>query len=293
MNTIGEALQSGVAALAPAGEAAHSETLLLLAHVFKRRREWIVAHPEVAVTAKQASELAALCERRRRGSPIAYVLGSAGFYGRDFIVNEGVLVPRPETEHLVEEAIAFIRERIGTTSNATLGVLDVGVGCGTIACTIAAETAVAVEGTDLSAAAVRIAQTNAHHLNVAGRCRFHHGDLAEPVRGRRFDVVVANLPYVPTADLPQAPSPVSFEPRNALDGGYDGLRLYRRLVPQLPRLLKPGALVVLEAAPPTIEALKDLVCDALPNYAISIGYDYANLARYVKARDQRFGVVRG
>jgi release factor glutamine methyltransferase len=250
-----------------------------LAHALGRSREWIVAHPEALVTRRQESEFVALCEWRARGTPIAYLLGSAGFYGRDFIVDESVLVPRPETEHLVDEAIAFLGE-LGERGS----VLDVGTGCGAIACTIAAETSATVAATDVSSAAVALATKNADRLGVAGRCTFYEADLTEPVRAQTFDVVVANLPYVPSADIPGAPNPLAFEPRTALDGGPDGLAIYRRLLPQLPRLLKPNSLILLEAAPPTIKTLGKLTQSTLPDFTISVGYDYAGLARYIKGR---------
>ncbi|MBV8530793.1 MAG: peptide chain release factor N(5)-glutamine methyltransferase, partial [Candidatus Eremiobacteraeota bacterium] len=193
-------------------------------------------------------------------------------------VNENVLVPRAETEHLVDEAVAFIR--------GPMRVLDVGTGCGAIACTIAAETNAAVDGTDISSDAIEIAKENARRLRVADRCRFHRGDLINPVARDRFDVIVANLPYVPTSDLPQPPSAAFFEPREALDGGPDGLDLYRRLLLLLPALLNERTLLLLEAAPPTIPALADIVRSALPHVTIAIGRDYAGLARYVKAQAQ-------
>ncbi len=254
------------------------DSLVLLAHALGRSREWIVAHPEQRVSRMQERAFMSLCERRARGTPVAYLLGSAGFYGREFLVDERVLVPRPETEHLVEEAIRFIQQRGGSCR-----VLDVGTGSGAIACSIAAETNALVDATDVSHAAIAVAARNAERLAVFDRCQFRHGHLTAPVSKRRYDVVVANLPYVPTADLPQAPEAASFEPRVALDGGSDGLALYRRLLPQLPPLLDATALVLLEAAPPTVEGLDALARLALPGFTTSIGHDYAGLARYVKA----------
>jgi release factor glutamine methyltransferase len=198
------------------------------------------------------------------------------------VVDESVLVPRPETEHLVEEALEFIRERIYPRDGPPK-VLDVGTGSGAIACTIASETAAKVDATDVSKNALTVAIENARRLGVSERCRFCEGDLVEPVRGNRYDVVIANLPYVPSSDLRQAPDPTAFEPRLALDGGPDGLALYRRLLPQIPQLLTSESLVLLEAAPPTIPMLKELLQTTLPNFAISIGHDYAGLARYIKA----------
>jgi len=185
------------------------------------------------------------------------------------------LIPRPETEHLVDEALRFIGSR-------PLHVLDVGTGSGAIACTIAAETTATVCGTDISPAAVAIANENARRLGVVDRCRFYAGDLTEPVGAQRFDLVVANLPYVPTADIADNPDPVAYEPRQALDGGPDGLALYRRMLDTLPPLVNPDALILLEAAPPTMPGLAAIATFALPDCAIAVGRDYAGLDRYLK-----------
>jgi release factor glutamine methyltransferase len=274
--TIGELLIEGVACLERRSESPRADATLLLAHAIGSPRERVVAHAEAEISHAQARRFAALCDRRAAGVPIAYLLGSAEFYGRDFDVNEKVLVPRPETEHLVDEAL-----RAGNVRAES--VLDVGTGCGVIACTIAAETDAIVAGTVSSFPEIGIARENARRLGVAHRCAFHVGDLTQPVRSARFDVVVANLPYIPTRDLPKPPDPVSFEPREALDGGIDGLALYRRLLEQLPPLLNDDALILLEAAPPTINELKAQVACAFPNYVVEVGHDYAGLARYVKA----------
>ncbi len=250
--------------------------MLLLGRVLDRESAWMAAHGEAAVSRAETQEFARLCRRRCAGVPVAYLLGDAEFYGLRFMVNEAVLVPRPETEHLVDDAIGFIR--------GAMRVLDVGTGCGAIACTIAAQTQAYVDGTDSSRRAVGIANENVRRLGYTDRCRFHHGNLTEPVRTRRFDVVIANLPYVPTVELPKRPEPASFEPRAALDGGPDGLALYRELLPKLPSLLAEDSLVLLEAAPPTIHGLRELACSTFPNFAISVAPDYAGLDRYLKIR---------
>jgi release factor glutamine methyltransferase len=282
--TVAQTLARGIVALAKAGDSPRSDALLLLAHVLGRDRAWLVAHGETFLSKPQAEKFAALCEVRAVGTPLAYILGTAGFYGRDFVVNESVLVPRPETEHLVEEAIAHVKARVNPNlPKHFVTALDVGCGSGAIACTIAAENAnVFVEGTDTSLAAIKVAEHNARRLNVIGRCRFHFGSFAMPVRERTFDVVVANLPYVPTADLPKPPEAAGFEPREALDGGPDGLAAYRDFLPTAPALLKPGGLLLLEAAPPVIDELAVLVNRAFPRVEFDVGEDYAGLARYVK-----------
>ena len=257
-----------------ARSASRTDAMLLLAHVMHRDRAWLLAHGDEFPSVEEVKAFERLFAERARGVPIAYLLGSAGFFGREFLVNESVLIPRPETEHLVEEAIRFIGAR-------ALRVLDVGTGCGAIACTIAAETNATVDATDISSAAIEIAKKNAGRLGVSARCNFYVGDLADPVKDQRYDVIVANLPYIPTDDIPQKPDSTAFEPRIALDGGFDGLALYRRLLDAVPPLLASDAVILLEAAPPTMAALVRLAKSTFPDSAIALGRDYAGLDRYL------------
>ena len=282
--TVAQILARGIVTLAKSGESPRTDALQLLAHVLERDRAWVVAHGEAFISKPQADKFAGLCERRAGGVPLAYILGFAGFYGREFVVNEKVLVPRPETEHLVDEALAHVKQRVNPNyPKQFVTALDVGIGSGAIACTIAAENgSVFVEGTDTSLAAIKVAEHNARRLNVIKRCRFHFGSFAMPVGDRQYDVVVANLPYVPTGDVPKPPDSAGYEPREALDGGADGLAAYRDFVPAAPGLLKPGGLLLLEAAPPIMDGLTALVEDAFPRTEFVVGEDYAGLVRYVK-----------
>lgn len=246
----------------------------LLAHVLGKDRAWLIAHPDARLTPEQQRDYEALLERRAAGEPLAYVTGEAWFYGRRFDVTPAVLVPRPETEHLVDEALAFLRD---FAADRPPVVLDVGTGSGAIAATIAAERPGAVVyATERSPAAFDVARRNLHG------CRLELADLLPADASMRFDCVIANLPYVPTADVPCKPDPVGFEPREATDGGEDGLREYRRLLRVLPPRMNPGGLFLLEAAPPTILALRDLSAAAFAAARIEIGRDYAGLERYVK-----------
>lgn len=275
MTTFATALSEATARLRHR-ESARADAVLLLEHATGQTRAWMAAYGENTLSANAEAEFASLCERRNTGMPAAYLVGSAGFYGHEFVVNESVLIPRPETEHLIDEAIAFI-------GDARSAVLDVGTGSGAIACTIAARTNARVDATDISRDALQTAIANARRLDVGDRCRFRHGDLTEPVDGHRYDVVVANLPYVPSGDVPMRPDPIAFEPRVALDGGPDGLTHYRRLVERLPVLLNSRALVLLEAAPQTIQALRELVQGSLTDFTVAAFKDYAGLDRYVRA----------
>lgn len=276
--TVGRALADGIDALR-AGDSARADALLLLARALGCGREWILAHGDAPMAGTAAQRFFELCAARREGRPIAYVLGEAGFYGRTFAVDDRVLVPRPETECLVDAALRFLK-RTGRSSPA---LLDVGCGSGAIGCTLAAEVPDAtVLGTDDSPGAVEVAAANARRLDVASRCAFECGDLATPAAGRRFDVVLANLPYVPTNRVEGKPHPLGFEPRRALDGGRDGLDAYRRFLPAAPALLEPGGLLLLEAAPPQMEGLLDLVRGAFAGSRIAVGDDLGGLARYLE-----------
>jgi release factor glutamine methyltransferase len=238
-----------------------------------------VTHAESPLTAEQAAAFFALVERREAGEPVAYIVGSCGFYGRTFLVDPRVLVPRPETEHLVEAVLDDLRARKKTAGT----IVDVGTGSGAIAVTLACELPeLGVFATDVSADALAVARRNAAANNVFQHVTFLRGDLLAPLaRFGPVDLVVANLPYIPAADVPSAPNPVGFEPRVALDGGPDGLDLYRRLLAQLPSATVPGAGIFLEAAPGTIEPLAELAQATLPGAHIEIGEDYAGLDRFV------------
>ena len=277
MTSVAQTLAEGTALLHDSSASPRADALLLLGHALNRGRDWIAAHGDATPSREEARAFERLSAERGKGVPVAYLLGSAGFYGREFFVSESVLVPRPETEHLVAEAIAFIGDRSSR-------VLDVGTGSGVIACTIAAATQTPVHATDISPAAIRVAKKNAQRLGVADRCKFLAGDLTEPVRNERYDVVVANLPYIPTAEIPSKPDPIAYEPREALDGGPDGLNLYRRLLNELPAFLTPSSMLILEAAPPTIQRLRHLMRHSLPNFTIAVCNDYAGLGRYLRAK---------
>jgi len=257
--------------------------MLLLAHAFKRERAWLLAHGEARAPNSVTERFDALCAERKTGMPIAYVLGSGGFYGREFAVDRRVLVPRPETERLIDVALLFLHERRNADPRRRMRVLDVGVGSGAIACTIAAENPnVLVDGTDVSPGALEVARSNAQKLGVGARCRLRCGRYAQPVAGRRYDVILANLPYVATAEIPPVPSALAFEPREALDGGADGLDSYREFVPAAPGAIEPGGLMLLEAAPEQMAGLERLVARAFPAATIEIGADFAGDARYLK-----------
>lgn len=279
--TIGEALRDAAVRLEPVGGTGRLDAAFLLAHAGGITRQEMIAHRDRALDEELAARFEGLVARRERGEPLPYVTGEAGFYGRMFGVDERVLVPRPETELLVEWAVRHLRA-IGAEDGSAA---DIGTGSGAIAVTLAAELPqLDVYATDVSQEAVTVARRNAARNNVFQHVTFLHGNLHEPLlQFAPFDAVVANLPYVPSAEVPAAPDPVSFEPRAATDGGPDGLALYRILVPHLSALVKPRGIVVLEAAPVNVRALETLVADSLAGAGIETVRDYADLERFVVA----------
>ena len=277
--TIAEALQAAGDQLDAVGGTGRLDATMLLEHVTGAKRDAFVAFGTRLLSDEEVQAFDENVARRQRGMPIAYIIGNVGFYGRLFAVDERVLVPRPETEHVVESAIADLRGRAKTAGN----VADIGTGCGAIAVSLAGELPDAwVFGTDISRDAVTLARRNAARNKVFQSCTFLHGDLAAPlIRFAPFDTIVANLPYIPTGEIPRSPDPVSFEPLLALDGGSDGLELYRRLIAQLPGVAAPDATIFFEAAPGTIEPLAVLVEAAFANAYVEIGEDYGGLERFV------------
>jgi release factor glutamine methyltransferase len=277
--TVAEALRATSRRLDAAAGSGRLDAALLLEHVTGATRESFITDEARVLTGVERAAFAEAVERRLTGEPVAYITGTAGFYGRTFSVDERVLVPRPETEHLVEAALEALRAT-GKTSGC---IADIGTGSGAIAITLAAELPDAwIFGTDISHGAIDVARRNAARNNVFQSCTFLHGDLAAPLgRFAPFDLLVANLPYVASHEIPAPPDPVAFEPELALDGGPDGLALYRRLIAELPALLAPQAPVVFEAAPATIGPLAELVRAAFPGADVRIGSDYAGLERFL------------
>lgn len=278
--TIGEALAAAVVDVPP-GEA-RREIVALLAAAAGRESAWVRAHDDAALEPSAHRRFLDAVARRSAGEPIAYILGRAGFYGREFIVDAHVLVPRPETEHLIDVAIAAL------SAVAEPEALDVGTGSGAIAVTLAFELPNArIDAVDVSPHALAVARENAERLGVATRVSFFEGDLLAPFDGRLYDAIVANLPYVPTADIAPSPDPVSYEPRLALDGGADGLDAYRRLLDAAPAHLKPGGVLLMEAAPPLMDVLCALARRSFPLGTVTLGRDYGERDRFVKVETPR------
>jgi release factor glutamine methyltransferase len=237
-------------------ESPRAEARLLLAHAMGVRREDIIsgAHPDDAALARFRTAV----ERRLAREPFAYIVGRREFFSLDFAVGPGVLIPRPETEMLIEEAL-----RRYPQADTTLRVLDLGTGSGCLLLAFLSERPHAEGvGIDKSDIALRFARRNAEHLGIAGRARFLCDNWAESVHAR-FDLIFANPPYVKSSDIPTlAPEIAAHEPAAALDGGLDGLEAYRRIAPALRELLSPGGCAFVEIGEGQAEAVSAIFTNA-------------------------------
>ena len=247
------------AALNIDSSSARIEVQCLLQAVLQVNRAWLLTHPEQLLSDEQTSRLSALYERRLNGEPIAYLLGEREFYGLNFKVTRATLIPRPETELLVELALQrcgrVAAPPPGTHRPAPCGripqqgawrVLDLGTGSGAIALNIAhARPDAEVVAVDASAAALEVAQFNMQRLNL-GNVRLLHSDWFSALRGERFDMIVSNPPYIAAGDAHLAQGDVRFEPRTALTSGTDGLDDIRRICTQAKAHLNPNGWLLLE-----------------------------------------------
>lgn len=221
-------------------EQPYQAALILLAHVLQKTKTWVLAHPETHLNPDQKTQLEALVQRLQAGEPLPYLTGKQAFFGLDFAVSPAVLIPRPETELLVEEALNWLDGHPGATH-----ALDVGTGSGCIAVSLATRKPwLSINATDLSAEALKLAEQNAETNHVRDQIMFEQADLMPSV-DQSFDLVCANLPYIPTNKLEEV-NTLGFEPTLALDGGVDGLRLIRRLLELLPSRINAPALILLE-----------------------------------------------
>ena len=257
MRTWGDARTAATARLrsAPDPHTAARAADVLLAHVLGVGKEALYAHPERELATAEDSRFQELVERRSRGEPVAYLRGFKEFYGLRFRVDPRVLIPRPETEILVEAA----RERI---AGRALSIVDVGTGSGAIAVAIAAhEHRVRVTATDSSRDALVVAEANALANGVADRVEFRHGDLLAPIT-ERVDLVCANLPYLRDDTVKEwvgERSSLAFEPRVAVVAGADGLGIIGRCVADLPRVLAPDGAALFECDPPQVAAVSEML----------------------------------
>jgi release factor glutamine methyltransferase len=287
--TVREALARGTRRLiAAALPSATLDAEFLLLCVLDRDRAWIYTHPEELIDRGKAEAFSKLIERRIAGEPTQYLTGRQEFWGLEFEVNAAVLIPRPETEHLIEVAL----ERLGPERRkAALRIVDVGTGSGCIAVALAKELPAAqITATDISQAALQTAARNAARHRVSERIRFIEGDLLAPFLKETaegaplFDLVVSNPPYIGREEAGSLPLEVrEHEPEAALYGGETGNELYASLLAQAAEILAPGGQVVVELGYRSLDLVRSLLegCKEWRGFAVTL--DLAGIARVASA----------
>lgn len=276
--TVAELLEEAMRVLQGAGETPLLDAQLILGRVLSRPRTWILAHPEAALSPDQATQARRMAARRAEGCPLPYLLGEWEFYGLSFEVTPDVLIPRPETELLVDLALARL-----TALDRPARVLDVGTGSGCIAIAIAARfPRAAVAAVDLSQAALAVAQRNArrHGLDTMEWIR---SDLFAALEnsGRRFDLIVSNPPYIPAGMLAEL-AVSRFEPALALDGGPDGLAVIRALLSRAGAFLETSGQLLVEIEASQGEAARSLAREVFPDRPARIHPDLAGRDRVLQ-----------
>lgn len=297
-------LASGALLLEQAGiETARLDAECLLAAVLGRPRWQLTLEPNRRLSVEEFGQTLRLFQRRERREPLAYILGTREFWSLPFSVSSGVLVPRPETETLVEAALAAWGEmraasREPRTANGVPSaqcretgptIVELCTGSGAVAVALATELPTArILATDVSWRALRVARANAERNGVAERITFLRGNLCRAVDGHvpaeSADLVVANPPYIPTGELVTLMPEVQWEPRLALDGGADGLRVAREIIETSPDRIRPGGFLLLEIGAEQAEAVQALVAASGRLEPARLRRDLAGLPRVVVAR---------
>lgn len=256
------------------------EAEILIRHVLAIDRAQFFSKLYEKISQTYEIQISRLLERRIAGEPLSYITETREFYGLDFYVNTNVLIPRQETELLVDDILGHFSG--DEYSARQLEVADVGTGSGIIAITIAYHlTWATVYATDISLDALHVADNNRQKHGVEDRVHLLQGDLLEAVEGP-VDVIVANLPYLSIDDLVGLSSEVNWEPRCALDGGVDGLDVIRRFIREVPSCLRVGGVMLLEIAPTQGEAVLNLCRESFPDCELTILQDLAGLSRVVR-----------
>jgi release factor glutamine methyltransferase len=294
VSTVGELLREGIDRLtASDSETARLDAELLLGFAVGVDRSAIVAHPDAPVGADAEAAYRRSLDRRAAGEPVAYIRGIKEFYGLAFTADARALIPRPETERLVELAESEVMRRLAEAARPPgtppIRIVDIGTGSGAIAVALVtalrrrrADAEVTILATDISPEALDVARENAVGHAAAERLAFLEADLLPTVVVDPYDLVLANLPYVRHEVIPTLPVATSFEPALALDGGADGLEVIGRLLDRLPEALAPGGVALLEIGGDQGEAIVALASVRLPGWPCSVELDLGGLPRVAR-----------
>ena len=274
-----QALQSAIQQLGQAQVGSprlNAETLLMF--VLGRDRAYLYAHGERVLSAEEILRYQQLTAERARGVPAQYITGHQEFWGMDLLVSPAVLIPRPETEHVVETVLELSQGRAGN-----IRIVDVGTGSGGIALALAKELPQAeIHATEISATALEVARANAARHQLAERVHFHQTDLLNDIAGLQFDFVVSNPPYVGESEKDTVEAQVrKFEPQIAVFAGETGMEVFAKLIPQALKVLSPGGWLVMELAFSSYDRVRQL----LLNWSdLRVSNDLQGIPRVVTAR---------
>lgn len=274
---------------------------ILLLHLLKKPKEFLYAHPDDKISPKTETRYNAFLKRRINHEPVAYILNKEEFYGLEFFVNRDVLIPRPETELLIDQTIKILSKN---TPGHVPAILDLGTGSGCLAITLAVLLAqkqstlkaCPIFALDLSQKALKIARKNAKKHKVIKKIKFLQSDLLDGLLKNKVHektlqkinnlIILANLPYVSKKEYKNLPLDIkNFEPKKALIAGKDGLKYYKKLFPQISRLMQKNKIsktfLIIEITPSQAKKIKDLIQKTFPISKIEIKKDYAELERVV------------
>ncbi len=259
---VAEVLRTMAQAFALAGiESPEADARLLLGHALRLERAQLLSQSDRVLEAREITAAAALAARRLRHEPVARILGRKEFWSLTLAIDESVLVPRPETETVIEMALDFVARR--GLRRGPWRILDIGTGSGALLLALLKELPEASgTGTDISGAALSVARSNAERSGLAARCRFIECNIAEKASGL-FDLIVSNPPYIARHEIATLAREVrDFDPVLALDGGSDGLDFYRAISAQAPRILAPGGLIIVELGKGQESAVRTIMVNA-------------------------------
>lgn len=248
---------------------------ILLSFILKKPKEYLYAHPEQKLTEAQLKNFKKLIGRRLKKEPIAYLIKQKEFYGLNFYVDKNVLIPRPETELIIDEVLRI------ANCELRIAICDIGTGSGCIAVTLAKLLAKAkITAIDIYPSALKIAKKNAKINGVLKNIQFKKSNLFSKLKNYKFEIIVANLPYLTKKELTNVP----YEPRQALFGGKNGLEIIEKFLSQAKNILKPDSIILLEISPTQLNNIKKLVKKYLPDKKIKFIKDLNNKTRLIKIR---------